>query len=277
MKQKTLIFSLLLVTLLTACGGASTTIYIDFPTIEPDATAETTTTPESAEPQPTETSLPTKSSTPSHWPDIEGCEAQTIDPLSSEGDLLVFESEELGVEFEYPPPVGNYRYEYAYLVCGSPNWDGWPDVSGIFWTIDAVSLSDEGHYRAFFAGALTSDYNGFGSGSPVDAIRFRRTSGAYYLDFVDGREFEVEPLKIIRHPDGVYALVYNQRTSLGPAWPDELVVVIMLPEGHRSDFESINIHLFEEHTLKFVEQLVYSIRFLDFMDFLDKETPEQDG
>jgi hypothetical protein len=276
MKNKTLIFSLLLVTLLTACSGAPTTIHIDFPTIEPDATATPTTTPESTATQPTKPSSPTKTPTPTHWPDIEGCEAQTIEPSSSEGELLVFESEELGVEFKYPPPVGNYRYEYACLVCSSPNWDGWPAVSSIFWTIDAFSLSNEGHYRAFFASALTSGSNGLGSGSPVDAIRFRRTQGAYYLDFADGREFEVEPLKIIKHPDGVYALVYNPRTSLGPAWPDELVVVIMLPEGLRSEFESINIHLFEEHTLKFVEQLVYSVRFLDFMDFLDKETPEPD-
>ena len=129
MKQKTPIFSLLLVTLLTACGGAPTTIHVEFPTIEPDATAAPTTTPEDVEPQPTETSPPTESPTPTHWTEEQDCEPQMIEPRSSERDWLIFGNEKLGVEFEYPPPVGNYRYEYANLVCYSPGSDGWLTVS----------------------------------------------------------------------------------------------------------------------------------------------------
>lgn len=270
MKHKTPIFSLLLVTLLTACGGRTTPIHIDFPTIEPDATETPTATPGVTETQPTETLTPTESPTPSNWLESQGCEPQAIEPRSSEQGLLIFESEELGVEFEYPPPTGNYRYEYAYLVCHSPSWDRWPTASAIFWTVDAVSPSNAGRFQTSFAGAVASDHIGYVSGSPTDAIRFRRTSGAYYLDFIDGREFEVEPRKIILHPDGVYALVYNPQENLGPEWPDELVIVIMLPEGYIKYFEAINIRLLDEYPIDFVEQLVYSVRFTD----LETEEPQ---
>jgi hypothetical protein len=262
MKYKTPIFSLLLVTLLTACGAKKTPIHIDFPTIEPDPTATPTTTPGVVEATPTETLPPTESPTPSDWFEAQGCEPEEIDPLSSEQGLLIFESEELGIEFEYPPPTGNYRYEYAKILCHSPSWDRWPTFSSIYWTIDAVSPSNAGRFQTFFAGAVASDHIGYTSGSPADAIRFRRTSGAYYLDFIDGSEFEVEPLKIILHPDGVYALVYNPQT-LEPDWPDEIVIVIMLPEGYSKYFEAINIRLLEKQSIDFIEQLVYSVRFLD--------------
>ncbi len=261
MKHKIPIFSLLLVTLLTACGGRATPIHIDFPTIEPDATKTPTATPGVTEAQPTETLPPTESPTPSNWLESEGCEPQAIEPRYSERGLLIFESEELGVEFEYPPPTGNYRYEYTYLLCHSPRWDRWPTFSSIYWTIDAVSPSNAGRFQEFFASAVASDHIGYISESPADVIRFRRTRGAYYLDFIDGREFEVEPLKIILHPDGVYALVYNPQSTMGPDWPDETVIVIMLPEGYSKYFEAMNIRLPEKQSIEFIEQLVYSVRF----------------
>jgi hypothetical protein len=263
MKHKIPLSCLLLVTLLTACGGRTTPIQIDFPTIEPDPTATSMATPGVTEAQPTETLTPTESPTPSNWFEAEGCEPQAIEPVSSEPDLLIFESEELGVEFEYPAPTGNYRYKYTYLLCHSPSWDRWPTYSGIFWIIEAVSPSDAGRFQEFFAGAVSSDHIGYVSESPADVIRFRRTSGAYYLDFIDGREFEVEPRKIIKHPDGPYALVYNPQENLGPEWPDELVIVMMLPEGYSKYFEAINIRLLEEQPIDFVEELIYAIRFLD--------------
>ena len=240
-----------------------TQAYLEYLASNATPTAEATKLP------PTETSTPTKKPTATHWSDEQDCETQMIVPSWSEREWFIFRNEKLGVEFEYPPPAGIYQYEYANLVCYSQSSDGWLAVSSVFWAFDAGSQSTE--ERKYFAAAVSSDYTGYSSGRPSEAIRFRRTDGAYYLDFVDGSEFEVEPVKIIKHPHDVYALVYNPLTTMGLAWPDEHVVVILLPEDYRPNFESINIHLGEKLTIKLLEELVNSIRFLDLPDI---ETPE---
>jgi len=274
MKKNAPIFSLLLITLLTACGGTPTTIHIDFPTLEPDPTATPTIMPESTEPQPTETPTPAQSPTPTHWSDEHNCEMEMIEPgLSSQG-RLIFENEKLGVNFEYPPPVGDDEYEYATRVCYSQGADGWLTISSIFWGFDAVNPSNEEQTRTYFASAVSNEYAGVGSGRPSEAIRFRRTSGEYFLDFIGGWEYKVEPRKILKHPYGeVYALVYSPLTTLGLEWPNELVVVIMLPEDYRPNFEAINIHLDKDLPIKLIEELVNSVRFLDYVD---EDIPDQD-
>jgi hypothetical protein len=264
MKQKLPIFSLLLITLLTGCNGTKTPIHIDFPTIEPDPTASPTT--EIVEITPTETLTPAPSPTPTHWSDEQDCEIEMIEPGLSQQGRLIFGNEKLGVEFEYPPPDGDYQYEFANLVCYSTGEDGWLTVSSIFWTFDAISTSNEERNRTYFASAISSEYAVDSNERPTEAIRFRRTTGEYFLDLNDGREFQVEPLKIILHPDGVYALVYNPVTTMGLAWPNEKAVVILLPEGYRPDFEAINIHLDKELDIDLIEELIYSIRFLDLPD-----------
>ena len=275
MQKRTRLILITAVTFLAACGEAPTAIHIEFPTRAPMPTISPTpeTAPESTIAQihadtttPSDADSLNESATPTHLHGSLECATHAVERRVSERGWFIFESEELGVEFEYPPPVGDTRYEYAYEYCGSPEWDGKPTGSSVIWMIDTLSLSQDAGYREYFAGAVSGNFSVSESGSPTEAIRFRRTRGDYYLDFIVGREFEVTPLHVIKHPAGVYALVYNPQTSLGPDWPNELAIVLMLPERYHPEFEAINFRLFEEAPYVFAEQLVFSVRFTRLLD-----------
>jgi hypothetical protein len=264
MKRKATFFSLLLVILLSACGSTQTPIQIDFPTIEPDdPTASPTATTEIVEATPTATSSPTQRPTATHWSDERECETNFVEPSLSSKDWLIFGNDKLGMEFEYPPPSGDYQYEYANVVCYVQSADGWLTITSVFWTYDAIDPSTEERERTYFASAISNNYTGSSSRRPTEAIRFRRTSGEYFLDFIGGREYVVEPKKILLNPYEVYALVYNPLTNLGIEWSDELVVVLLFPEGYRPNFEALNIHLDGDLPIDLLEEVVNSVRFLD--------------
>jgi len=63
--------------------------------------------------------------------------------------------------------------------------------------------------RASIIGGVSEDHAEGRESGPLDIVRFRRHRGNNYLDLSRGRQYEVILLKVIKHPDGVYAVVYN--------------------------------------------------------------------
>ena len=84
--------------------------------------------------------------------------------------------------------------------------------------------------------------------------------GKYYLDFIGDRQLLVEHLRVIRHPKGVYALVYNPAT-VGMGWSNDLAVILNLPEDYHPEFDAMNILFYDDPSLDVIEQVISSVRF----------------
>ena len=277
MDKRTRIILITLVSLLAACSEAPTATPADSRTgaalppaetatsVSPSTTA--TLTPllvvtSTNTPLPTSTATPTLTATPTidvFAPLI--LVTQTVDPELSARGWLILESAELGIEFEYPPPSGNGTYTVAYEYTVWPRREGDPTGTSVIWSIEAPFDSDYSWHRAHIAGGVSEDSAAGRMTGPLDIVRFRRHRGSYYLDLPNDRQFEVTPLRVIRHPAGVYAMVYNPYLALGEFWPDELVAIIYLPEGHHPDIEVLNIQFIDEISLATIEEVVLSVRF----------------
>ncbi len=186
---------------------------------------------------------------------------QAVEPGLSIQGWLLFKSEELGVEFEYPPPtgIGKYAYSYEYTEWPKRDWD--PTGTSVFWIINPSKSSDHSWSRQPIVSAVSEDFRIGRSGGPYDVIRFRRAMGEYYLDFIGDRQLVVEPLGVIRHPSGVYALVYNPATIPNMGWSNDLAVTLNLPEEYHPELDAMNFLFFDGPSLDVIEQMISSVRF----------------
>lgn len=150
---------------------------------------------------------------------------------------LKFESKEPGVTFWYPYLPGETAYEY----CEAP---GLECETGTIVAWNIQRQEDDRTYTPAFAGCVSADFAFGRGGSLTDIIRWLENDGEYFVE-VPWDTFQVTPLRIIQHPQGMQGLIFDPNQYWAPYTdPDERLAILNLPEDHRSDVKCLSFRFF---------------------------------
>lgn len=185
-----------------------------------------------------------------------------VQPDLSEEGRMILESEELAISFEFPPLPGEIIYEY--VEWPEREWDPTGILAG--WLVDRSDRS----WKYTFAGCVSPDFQVGRMGWPTDAIRWDQVDDKYFVHYPLGRRIEVHPLRIISHPQGVQALVFDpDRDYWGEEFitaVDDRVAILNFPEGHHPYIGCISFYFYEQRSVEDIEGVLLSVRFLNGED-----------